>query len=110
MTLSYANDKLMATIEMLALSQNSLQNKLAAAFTGELVKLQDSCFPPDLLPRWHSIIARLRDASDVSRPQAVMNLSDYDARELIQQIYVLSINLQRRVNIDDLILQRQRES
>jgi hypothetical protein len=110
MNIHRVSDKLTAVLEMLAVSQASLQNRLVIAFTGELSKLPDSCFPPALLEKWQSIRESVRKALDMRGFRPVVQLTNAEARRLIKELFLLARDLERSVAVDDYIWNSVSES
>ncbi len=105
MSLRYAHEKLSSAVLTLSQSTESLQNRLAAAYTNGLMliglELQGD-LPEDLQPLYRSIRVRLTSGATQSEGQgsviaSTRTMSDAEARGIIADIVLLLSEVAQRL-------------
>jgi hypothetical protein len=90
MSLDYVWEKFYAAVLILAGSQGTVQERLADAFTGQLIRLETNDLPEELRGDFEQLERRLTSAEPTggegSVDASVQSLSDEEAAHLAEQI------------------------
>ena len=87
--LGYVWEKLMAAVHGMASSGSSIQQRIANAFTGSLVRLEVEDFPEDLRPKFaeiHSAMTRVESEDDGAFQASASAMTTEEAESIARTI------------------------